>query len=158
MAHHETHRAWELMAMIRFCMLSTSKGNEIRSRPMAAFLRPDEGIIYFFTDVRRQKDDDIDLNPQVYLTFSHPLRQKYVSLVGRAEINSDRVKIKQLWSTAAKVWWETPDDPNIRLIKVVPLEADYWDSPSTWISNLRVAFGLLVGRHPYTGEHRKVVF
>jgi general stress protein 26 len=70
---------------------------------MAAFPRRRDGVIYFLTDARRQKDDQIDQNPQVYLTFSHPRRQKYVSLVGRAEVNSDRGKIKELWSIAAKL-------------------------------------------------------
>ena len=68
------------------------------------------------------------------------------------------MKINELWSIGAKVWWKTSDDPNICVIKVTPIEGEYWDSPRTWISNLNVAFALLFGRHPYTGEHRKVTF
>ncbi len=158
MRDDEMRRLWELMELVSFCMLSTWKGTKLRSRPMAAFPKRKEGVIYFLTDARRQKGNHIDQNPQVYLTFSHPCRQKYVSLIGRAEVNSNRGKIEELWSIGARLWWESPADPNIRVIKVVPLEADYWDSPSTWISNLKVAFGLLVGRHPHAGDYRRVRF
>ena len=51
----------------------------------------------------------------------------------------------------------TPDNPNIRLIKVMPEEAEYWDTPGNFISGLKVAFALVKGTYPnHDGEHRKV--
>ena len=158
MSSAEIDRAWALMESIMFCMLSTWDGQQIRSRPMAAVVRRTDGCIYFLADVRAHKDDQIEQDPKVYLTFAHPHRQKYVSVVGRAEVSSDRGRIRKLWSIAAKMWWASPDDPNIRVITVTPIEADYWDSPNTWISNLRVAFGLLLGKHPDPGDRIHVVF
>jgi len=154
----DSRRLWSLMESIRFCMLLNCDGPDVRSRPMAAAVRREEGAIYFLMDVRRRKVEAIRKQPRVHLAFSHPGRQKYVSLHGDAEVSSDRVKVNELWSIAAKVWWRTSDDPNICVIKVTPIEGEYWDSPRTWISNLNVAFGLHVGRHPYTGEHRKITF
>ena len=158
MSDSDSGRLWHLMESLRFCMLSNWNGPDVRSRPMTAVVRRKEGAIYFLMDVRRRKIEDIRKKPRVHLAFSHPGRQKYVSLHGSAEVSSDRMKINELWSIGAKVWWKTSDDPNICVIKVTPIEGEYWDSPRTWISNLNVAFGLLVGRHPYTGEHRKVTF
>src|SRR5438105_15920457 len=34
------------------------------------------------------------------------------------------------WSAPAKVWWKSPDNPDIRLIKVTPVVAEYWDARS----------------------------
>ncbi|HMF45686.1 MAG TPA: pyridoxamine 5'-phosphate oxidase family protein [Candidatus Udaeobacter sp.] len=158
MSDPDSGRLWSLMESIRFCMLSNWNGPDVRSRPMAAVVRREEGAIYFLMDARRRKIEDIRKKPRVHLAFSHPGRQKYVSLQGSAEVSSDRVKINELWSIGAKVWWRTSDNPNICIVKVTPIEGEYWDSPHTWISNLNVAFGLLVGRHPYTGEHRRVTF
>jgi len=53
------------MESIRFCMLSTWTGTKLRSRPMGAFLRRDERAIYFFTDVRAHKDEEVQEYPQV---------------------------------------------------------------------------------------------
>src|SRR6266498_454271 len=119
MAQADINRVWELMESIRFCMLSTWTGAELRSHPMGSFARRDEGAIYFFTDVRAHKDEEIITYPQVCLAFGDATKQKYVSVSGAAEIVSDRQKIRELWSVPPKVWWDSPDDPNIRFIRVI---------------------------------------
>ena len=37
-------------------------------------------------------------------------------LTGTAVVSNDRAKIKELFSTPAKAWWESADDPNIRVL------------------------------------------
>ncbi len=64
--------------------------------------------------------------------------------------------MRELWSIAAKLWWDSQDDPNVRPIKVTPDCAEYWDAPGNLIGNLKVTFGFLTGTHPSYGEHRKV--
>lgn len=149
---------WDLMESVRFCMLSTWNGTKLRSRPMGAFVRRQEGVVYFFTDVRAHKDEEIRAFPKVCLGFADTGGQKYVAVYGVAEINSDREKIKELWSIPVKIWWENPQDPNIRLIKVRPEEAEYWDSPGNLVSSVKVAFALLTGAHVNYGEHKNVSF
>jgi general stress protein 26 len=39
---------------------------------------------------------------------------------GRGAISNDRERIKELFSVAAKAWWDASDDPNIRLLTVTP--------------------------------------
>ena len=157
MPENEVDRVWELMNSITFCMFTNWNGTKMHSRPMGAFVRRAEGAIYFFTDEHAQKLDEIERHPKVCLTFANTGGQKYVSVSGTAEISADRDKIKELWAIPAKVWWKTPDNPNIRLIKVVPEEAEYWDTPGNFISGLKVAFALVKGTHPNHGrEHRKI--
>jgi general stress protein 26 len=149
-------RIWELMESVRFCMLSNWNGEHLRARPMGAFVRRSEGLVYFFTDARAHKDEDIERFPQVCLAFADPHGQKYVAVSGDAEVTVDRAKIRELWSIPARVWWESPKDPNIRLIKVKPKEAEYWDSPGNLLSSIKVAFTLATGVPTDYGEHRKV--
>ena len=147
---------WDLMESVRFCMLSTWTGTKLRSRPMGAFVSRREGVIYLFTDVRAHKHEEIAEFPKVCLGFADTSGQKYVSVSGVAEINSDREIVKKLWSIPVKVWWDSPDDPNIRLIKVRPDEVEYWDSPGNVVSSVKVAFALLTGADVNYGEHKKV--
>src|SRR4051812_19566791 len=53
MAGSDSDRVWELMDKISTCMLTTHDGGQIRSRPMAAFVRRDEDAVYFLGDARR---------------------------------------------------------------------------------------------------------
>ena len=66
----DTDRVWALMEKISICMLSTRDGEQIRSRPMGAYVRRQENAVYFLTDVRRHKDDEIQKFPNVCLAFA----------------------------------------------------------------------------------------
>ena len=149
-------RAWELMRKIGFAMLVTRDGDKLRARPMSAFVERDEGAIYFLTDARRHKDEEIARNPSVNLSFADAGSQKYVSVTGMAVVSNDRVKIGELFSTPAKAWWDSADDPNIRVLKVTPDDAEFWDSPGSVISYVKMAAAAVTGRRPDLGDNRKV--
>ena len=100
-------RAWELMKKIGFAMLVTRDGDKLRARPMSAYLERENNAIYFLTDVRRHKDDEIARNPNINLSFADASDQKYVSVSGTAVVSNDRAKIKELFSTPAKAWWDS---------------------------------------------------
>jgi len=149
-------RVWELMNKIGFAMLVTRDGNKLRARPMSAYLQRDENAIYFLTDARRHKDEEIARDPSVNLSFADAGSQKYVSLTGMAVISNDRAKIEQLFTTAAKAWWNSADDPNIRVLKITPDDAEFWDSPGTVISYVKMATAAVAGTRPDIGDNRKV--
>jgi general stress protein 26 len=155
MAEKDVERVWELIASIWICLLSTWNGSKLHSRPMGAFVRRNENAVYFLADRRSHKDDEIRQYPQVCLAFADTRGQKYVSISGRAEVSFDRGKIKELWSIPAKVWWDSPDDPNICVIKVTPDQAEFWDAHGTLLSNVKMAIALATGSHIDAGEHRK---
>jgi len=149
-------RVWTLMDDISFCMLTTQDGDELRSRPMSALPRRDENAVYFLADARRHKDAEIKTDPKVNLAFADSRGQKYVSVSGAAEVLNDRRKIEELWSTPAKAWWNDPKDPNIRVLKVTPHDAEYWDSPGTVVSYVKMLAAAAMGARPAIGENRKV--
>jgi general stress protein 26 len=144
------------MEKIGFCMLATRDGEDIRSRPMAAHVERDEHAIYFLTDIGSHKDSDIAKNPNVGLAFADAGDQKYVSLTGRATVSNDRAKIKELWSPVAKAWWNGPDDPAIRVLRVTPKDAQYWDSPGTVVSYIKMLAAAVSDARPDVGDNAKV--
>src|SRR5271166_1063409 len=121
--------AWSLMQDIKVPMVVTHDGDKgrMRARPMAAHLDPDANAIFFLTDAQAAKDKEIDLNDNVCLVFSDIRKQHYVSLTGRAELSDDRAKIKQLWSSLDSAFWSDENDPSIRVLKITPTFAEYWD-------------------------------
>ena len=152
----DAERAWELMKKIGFAMLVTHDGDKLRARPMSAHLERENNAIYFLTDARRHKDDEIARNPGINLSFADASAQKYVSLTGTAVVSNDRAKIKELFSTPAKAWWDSAEDPNIRVLKITPDDAEYWDSPGTVVSYVKMAAAAVTGTRPDLGENRKV--
>jgi general stress protein 26 len=149
-------RAWELMKKIGFAMLVTRDGDKLRARPMSAYIERETDAIYFLTDVRRHKDDEIARNPNVNLSFADAGSQKYVSVSGTAAVSNDRAKIKELFSTPAKAWWDSAEDPNIRVLKISPEDAEFWDSSGSIISYVKMAAAAVTGTRPDIGDNRKV--
>jgi general stress protein 26 len=149
-------RTWELMKKIGFAMLVTHDSDKLRARPMAAHVDRDANTIYFLTDSRRHKDDEIARNPNINLSFADASEQKYVSVTGTAAVTNDRAKIRELFSMPAKAWWDSAEDPNIRVLKVTPDDAEFWDSPGAVISYVKMAAAAVTGRRPDIGTNRKV--
>ena len=155
MAQDDVERVWELMQKITFCMLANWNGEALRARPMAAYLRQGENAIYFLTDARHHKDDEIAQYPQVCAAFAEA-GGSYVSVSGSAAVSNDRARIKELWSTAARAWWDSPDDPNIRLLRLTPEQAEFWDGPGKIVGYIKMAAAAITNTRPDYGENRKV--
>lgn len=149
-------KVWELAEKIGFCMLTTQTGADLRARPMSAYAEQLENAFYFLTDVASHKDEEVSRCPNVCLAFADSKGQKYVSISGVAEVQNDREKIRDLWATPAKAWWDDADDPSIRILKVTPSFAEYWDSPGTVISYIKMAAAAVSNTRPDMGENAKV--
>jgi general stress protein 26 len=130
----------------------------MRSRPMHALPQRDEGTIYFVTDTRGAKDDEIAAAPDVCLSFADIGDNTYLSVTGRAEMIRDPAKAEELWSTEAQAWWPRgPQDPAVRVLRVVPDAAEYWDTRgnSTTVA-LKLIAARIAGKQPDLGANKKV--
>jgi hypothetical protein len=67
------------------------------------------------------------------------------------------LEMRRCWTTAAssasygipaKAWWNSPDDPNIRLLKETLLDAQYWDAPGATVAHVKMATAALTGAKP----------
>jgi general stress protein 26 len=156
----EAAKAWRMMDELGFCMLATLEGEggatAIRARPMAAYVCREEGAVYFLTDAESAKAEELEARPQVNLAFGDPRAMQFVSVSGTASVSNDREKIRELWGTPAKAWWDSPDDPSLRVLKVAPADAQYWDSPGKLRAYVRMAAAAVSDARPAMGENEKV--
>ncbi|MEO8684065.1 MAG: pyridoxamine 5'-phosphate oxidase family protein [Devosia sp.] len=149
-------RIWDLAKKIGVCMFVTWDGERQRARPLQANVDHGEHAIYFLTDVDSHKDDQVEKFPTVTLAFAHIPHSKYVSITGQATVSNDRAKIKELWSPFAQAWWSSADDPAIRVIKVIPEDAELWDSPGRIVTTISMLAAAVTRRAPRVGENAKV--
>jgi general stress protein 26 len=149
-------RVWELAEDINICMFVTWDGERQRARPLAANVARDEHAIFFLTDVNGLKDDQIERFPVVTLAFADTGGNKYVSITGKAKVANDRARIKDLWVPTNKAFWESADDPNIRVITVRPDDAEVWDSPNRFVSVVKMLAAAVTGAKAELGNNRKV--
>lgn len=149
-------RVWELMRKIGYAMLITHDGERMRGRPMTAYVERSEGAVYFLTDARQHKDEEIARAPAVNLSFADISSQKYIWISGTAVVSNDRAKIAELFATPARAWWDSAEDPNIRVLKITPADAEFWDSPGKLVAYTKMAAAVVTGTRPDIGDNRKV--
>ena len=83
----------------RLCDAGHTRWRQASRAADEPYLERENNAIYFLTDARRHKDDEIARNPNVNLSFADAGDQKYVSVSGTAVVSNDRARIKQLFST-----------------------------------------------------------
>jgi general stress protein 26 len=154
----EIDEVWNLADKIKACMLVTISGREMRARPMHALSDREAECLWFITDQRGAKDDEIKAAPNVCLAFADINSNSYLSITGHAEVLRDVAKATALWSTEAQAWWpEGPTDPDVRVLRVNPENAEYWDARGNSILvALKLAAARVSGHPPDLGENRKV--
>jgi general stress protein 26 len=80
----------------------------------------------------------------------------YVAITGTASVTNDRAKIKELWSKADEAWWDSADDPSIRVLTVVPDDAELWKGPNRLLAGAKMLAAAVTGAKVDFGENRKV--
>jgi len=158
MSESDLDRVWEIMEDISVCMVTTHAGGRMRSRPMHAIPDRDENAIYFITDTRGAKDDEIAAAPDVCLAFADIGDNTYLSITGSAALVRDPAKAEEFWSTETQAWWPRgPHDPSVRVLRVEPEQAEYWDTRGNAITvALKLMAARMSGERPDLGTNRKV--
>ena len=146
---------------VNVAMLNSLKANgEFYSRPMNTMELDDDGNLYFFSDEHTPDEHDIAINNNVSVTYTNPELNVYIALSGKLYLAHDQEKINELWVPAMKAWFpEGKSDPNLTLIRVEVLKAEYWDTAA---SDMVVLFNLLKaivkGKTYDEGDHQKIDF
>ena len=149
----------ELIGDIEFAMLTTvDTDGSLRSRPMAVQPREFDGDLWFFTKASTPKVEEVEREEEVNVSFSRPDKQHYVSVSGKAQVVRDRAKIEELWSPELKAWFpEGSDDPDLALLRVRAVKAEYWDGRSSLVSHvIGLVKAVATGTSYDPGENEKV--
>ncbi len=125
MAAREIDRVWDIIEKVGVAMLTTRFPGGLRARPVEARLDRNAGIIWFLTDLRSGKDEEVAAAPAVGLVFIDAGDKAYLSITGRAEIVRDTAKAAEIWKRTDQLWWPGgPVDPTLRLLRVEPRTAE----------------------------------
>lgn len=121
----------ELLKHFTVAMLVThAETGAVHARPMA--MQQDapafDGELWFFTDRRSRKVDEIDQRP-ASLVMQNERAQAYLHLRGALALRDDRTKAEELWNPAYRAWFpQGLDDPDLALLQFVALDGEYWES------------------------------
>lgn len=107
-------------------LVTTSLDGEPRARPMAIAGHDAGGLLYFATRAEDEKLEEILHDPDVAVTMQGASR--FLSITGRARIETDVLLARQLWKPSMKLWFPGgAEDPQLTLILVEARRAEYWD-------------------------------
>ena len=138
-----------LVEDIKTCMFITNTvSNDEHTRPMATIEVEDDGTLWFYTDVRSVKVEEVNDEHRVHLVYAHPGKSAYLDVWGHATLITDRQQIVDKWSPVVKAFF--PDgvtDPNLALLKVQPRETYYWEAESgKMVQFFKMAASIVTGK------------
>lgn len=154
-------RLWELIRHSRFGMLTHRHGDgSLHAHPLTTqnkSLEPDM-LLYFFVSKRTELGQRLQADGSVNVSYSDPNKDTYVSITGRATINEDMKMKQHLFNAMAKAWFPGGvTDPDLELVQVQILHAEYWDVKESKTTQLyKMAKAAVTGERPVMGEHREL--
>jgi general stress protein 26 len=136
---------------IRVCMFITQSvdtADTDHTRPMSTVEVEENGTLWFYTDVRSIKAEEVNKERIVHLVYSHPGKESFMDVWGTARIVKDQQQIKDKWSPLLKAWFPNGvDDPNIALLRVEPIKSYYWDAEAgKMMSFIKMAAAAITGK------------
>lgn len=150
---------WEKIKDVRVAMLTTVNADgSLHSRPMFTQQEELQGGLWFFTSRSSAKAREIAGDHDVNLAYADPGKNLYVSVSGRGRLVQDREKARQLWNRMNEAFFpDGPDDPDLALLQVEPLSAEYWEGPAGKVRQLfSMARTMLTGEHTALGENEEI--
>ncbi|QEC53603.1 general stress protein 26 [Anseongella ginsenosidimutans] len=105
--------------------------------PMSRQEVDEQGNIWYLFSTESETYTNLERNSKISVLFSHVGDYNFLSVNGIAEISRDGERVDKYWNKMMESWFEKgKDDPRIRILKVVPQEAHYWDNKSNKLITL----------------------
>jgi general stress protein 26 len=148
----------KLVNEINVCMFITNNRENNHTRPMATIEVEDDGTLWFYTDIRSIKVEEVSTERKVHLVYAHPGIESYVDVCGNATVITDKQTIVDKWSPIVKAWFpDGIDDPNLGLLKVQPTDIYYWDAETgKMVQFLKIAASVVTGKTLAEGAEGKI--
>ena len=147
---------------VRIAMLTTQdEDGSLRSRPMYTQKPDGSSALIFLTDKDSAKVYEVKKDSHVNLSYGNPESNVYVSVSGRANAYRDQAEIDKLWSEPLRAWFpKGKEDPSIMILKVDIDKGEYWDTPSSMLTQVAAYVKALATGERSTSddvnEHAKV--
>jgi len=147
---------------IKICMFitdsATAEKEAAHTRPMATIEIEENGTLWFYTDIRSIKVEEVSMERTVHLVYAHPGKESYLDVWGKAEVVTDRQTVVDKWSPIVKAWFpEGAGDPNLGLLKVRPTSCYYWDAETgKMVQFMKIAASIVTGKTLAEGAEGKL--
>ncbi|QNK73638.1 pyridoxamine 5'-phosphate oxidase family protein [Variovorax sp. PAMC28562] len=159
---NEHDKLFDLIKDTRFGMLTHRHSDgQLHSHPLTTQNKKvdEASTLYFFVpkdgDIARHVASDGSVN----VAYANTDADSYVSVTGQASLLEDQAKKNELFNPAAKAWFpKGPTDPNVGLLAVKILDAEYWDvTDSKMVQLFKIAKAAMTGEPlKDLGEHKKL--
>lgn len=109
------------------CMMATNLDKTPFSVcPMTTLDVDDKGDLIFFTSKETTAFKEIEKDNSVQLIYANSNKHNYLSVFAHATHILDDVKLNALWKPIMNNWFEGKNDPNLVILSVSIVNADYW--------------------------------
>lgn len=122
--------------------------------PMSRQEVDDQGNIWYLFSSESQSFKNFQSNNKVALAFAHVGDNRYLSVNGTVAISTDQARIDKYWNKFTEAYFEKGrEDPTIRVLKVTPVDAHYWDTKhNKLVTFLKVATSIVTGQNMDLGK------
>lgn len=159
---HDLHTLWRLVRDTRLAMLTHRQDDGgLYSHPLTTQNRSlDEGELYFFVSRATRLGQRLAADPQVNVAYADPRKDHYVSITGQARLVEELARKERLFNALNRAWFpQGPSDPNLELVAVRIVHAEYWDITESKVTQLfKMATAAVTGHPPSIGRHETVHF
>lgn len=148
----------KLVNEINVCMFITNNRENDHTRPMATIEVEDNGTLWFYTDIRSIKVEEVSMEKNVHLVYAHPGKESYLDVWGKATVVTDKQTVVDKWSPIVKAWFpDGVNDPNLGMLKVEPSNLYYWDAETgKMVQLLKIAASVVTGTKLADGAQGKI--
>lgn len=114
-------------------MCTPGEGDDyVHAVPMSRQEVDEAGNIWFLFSAESETHRNLLQNDKLSLLYADVGNYNFLSINGTGEISRDRDRIEKYWNKMVEAWFEKGiDDPRVRILKVVPSEAHYWDNKTS---------------------------
>ncbi|MGA0569858.1 pyridoxamine 5'-phosphate oxidase family protein [Variovorax sp. VNK109] len=157
---HDT--LWELIKDIRFGMFTHRHSDgKLHSHPLTTqnkSLDADRNL-YFFVSRSGEVARRVASDGLVNIAYADTGKDSYVSITGQASVIENAQIVERLWSKPAEAWFPGgPADPDLQLLQVRIVEAEYWDVKDSKVTQLfKMAKSLFTDEPPKDMAEHKVL-
>lgn len=126
----------ELLEHFPIAFMVTIAGGRTHARPLGVTGKTEDfdGTLWFITDRRSHKIDEIADGAETTLIFQNDERGTYAHMRGHAAVVEDRARLASLYTTDQRTWFpDGLDDRNMTLVRFDVEEADYWDGHNSMV-------------------------
>ena len=149
-------RVWDIIELVGVCMLTTRFAGGLRARPLEARPDSDAGIIWFVTDLRSAKEQEIESEHDVGLVFVDAKANAYLSITARAEVGATMPRRPKSGRPPTTCGGKDRTIQTCACCASRPLTAELWDGPaSKAVAAFEFVKAQLTGEKPNLGENRK---